>query len=310
MKTLAVIENELFKDYVKIVSTDDLEKTLDNPDVPVPFTCLKSVDNNNADALASHLATFFQNSKVKNKEFYVLNPESSTQLQFMFDLIQLSSGGAQPVKAGNVLSDLELPAAPAQLPQSHVVEPVVTQEIQEAVKEITPEVLPQVIPEVAPVENSVAQTLPDTTDIVEEEPTTVSDFATETPQVEAFVDNIYDENEDEDPFKFTPTKVEPVEAIAEPVQEATEPPVVDTISEQEVTIFGIPVNSTLHFFKNDSITATLIDNTTVNFNGDTLTFNDAAKAAFKKAGSLGVANGLSNWLYNGSTLKALKEQNA
>lgn len=291
MKTLAVIENELFKDYVKIVSTDDLEKTLDNPDVPVPFTCLKSVENNNADALATHLASFFQNSKVKNKEFYVLNPESSTQLQFMFDLINLSSGGAVAQPTQTVTAQTTKTVAPVEAPLAHV-EPVVT---QEAAPEVEPVAVQEEVNDIAPA----------ITNVVEEEPSTVSDFAIETPQVEAFVDNLSETPEEiEDPFLFTPT-VEPVA-----VQEETPEPVVETNNTQEVTLFGIAPNSTLHFFKNDSITATLIDNTTVNFNGDTLTFNEAAKAAFKKAGSLGVANGLSNWLFNGKTLKELKEQNA
>ena len=40
MKTLAVIKNDLFKDYLRFVSTSDLPSVLDNPDIPVPLEAL------------------------------------------------------------------------------------------------------------------------------------------------------------------------------------------------------------------------------------------------------------------------------
>ena len=97
MKTLAVIKNELFKDYLKIVATDNLEQTLDNPEVPLPYTCLDSVNNDNSDLLAAQLMTYFQQSKVRNKDFYVLDEDASAQLSFMLNLIKLSSGQSSTI---------------------------------------------------------------------------------------------------------------------------------------------------------------------------------------------------------------------
>ena len=77
-----------------------------------------------------------------------------------------------------------------------------------------------------------------------------------------------------------------------------------------VSEFGIAKNSTLHFSKDESIIAILIDDKHVDFEGQVLSFTDAAKAAFKKSGSFGMATGLGNWLHDGQTLKALKEQQA
>ena len=52
MKKLAVIKNQLFKDYIKIVSTDNLEEVLDNPNIPLPFTCEFEVAVEKADELS------------------------------------------------------------------------------------------------------------------------------------------------------------------------------------------------------------------------------------------------------------------
>lgn len=92
MKTLAAIKNELFQDYIKLVSTNDLESTLDNPNVPVPFVCVASVQNAQADALVEQLNQYFSSKKLKNKDFLCVDENDLSQLHFMFNLIKISSG--------------------------------------------------------------------------------------------------------------------------------------------------------------------------------------------------------------------------
>ena len=92
MKTLAVIKNELFKDYLKIISTDNLEETLDNPNVPVPFTCVFSVENPNSDKLAEELNHFFLDKKIPKKDFLSVSEKDLNQMSFLFNLIKISSG--------------------------------------------------------------------------------------------------------------------------------------------------------------------------------------------------------------------------
>jgi hypothetical protein len=203
MKTLAVIKNELFKDYLRFVSTSDLPSVLDNPGIPVPFTCLESVENGNSDALMEQLKSYFNRSKVGNKDFYTLDEDNVAQLQFMFNLIKLSSG--QSVSSTPVVEAK--------------VAPVVTQ--------------PEPVAEVAPV---------------------------------------------------VEVKVEMIESL------------------------GIAKGSTVQFLKNNEITATLIDDKTLEFDGQKMTLVEAAKAAFKKSGTVGMAVGFSNWIYEGETLKAWKEK--
>lgn len=265
MKTLAVIKNELFKDYLRFVSTSDLPSVLDNPDIPVPFTCLESVENGNSDALMEQLKSYFNRSKVGNKDFYTLDEDNVAQLQFMFNLIKLSSGqsvSSTPVVEAKVATVVTQP------------EPVV-------------EVVPVVETKVEPVVEVVQ------------------------PVVEQKVDAVFTADDD-DPFGF---KSEPVVEVA-PVVEAKVEPVVEVIQPEPVVeekiemieSLGIAKGATVHFLKSNEITATLIDDKTLEFDGQKMTLVEAAKAAFKKSGTVGMAVGFSNWLYEGETLKAWKEK--
>lgn len=273
MKTLAVIKNELFKDYLRFVSTSDLPSVLDNPDIPVPFTCLESVENGNSDALMEQLKTYFNRSKVGNKDFYTLDDENVAQLQFMFNLIKLSSG--QSVSS--------TPLAQAK------VEPIVEVVQPEPIVEVAPIVEAKVEPVIEVVQ----------------------------PVVEQKVDDVFTADDD-DPFGF---KSEPVvevapvvEAKVEPVVEVAQPePVVEVapVVEEKIEMIeslGIAKGATVHFLKSNEITATLIDDKTLEFDGQKMTLVEAAKAAFKKSGTVGMAVGFSNWLYEGETLKAWKEK--
>lgn len=413
MKTLAVIKNELFKDYLKIVATDNLEQTLDNPEVPLPYTCLDSVNNDNSDLLAAQLMTYFQQSKVRNKDFYVLDEDASAQLSFMLNLIKLSSGQSSTIS--EVQSQPEKKThniAQPVVQNTSEVKPVIQEKTQETVKDspqqtqhlsqhlvetmspadvvqspkidiqvaenennssinnsttgtsvesFVTEVKPEIKSEnkVEPVKTfqkpgfskpsigkpslkpGISQTLAEPEWDEENDP-----FAAELEQIHAqkSITSTLDDPNAFDPFKEIPAdemddeddnteehgqenlvphqdmattdevnpfapeeKVELSEA-EEQVEEHTE------TSLQElgdiVPEFGIAKNSNLHFSKDESITATLVDDKHVNFEGQILSFTDAAKAAFKKAGSFGMATGLGNWLYDGQTLKALKEQKA
>ena len=75
-----------------------------------------------------------------------------------------------------------------------------------------------------------------------------------------------------------------------------------------ISSLGIEKNTTIHFVKDSSITATIIDEKTVSFAGQNMTLVEAAKAAFKQSGTVGMAVGLSNWSYKDETLKAWKEK--
>lgn len=225
MKTLAVIKNELFKDYLRFVSTNDLPSVLDNPDIPVPFTCVESVENQNSDALMDQLKSYFNRSKVGNKDFYTLDEETSKQLEFMFNLIKLSSG-----QAGSTITA----SAP----------------------------------------------------VVKTEPAQVKAESIQTKVVEV--------KEEVKPVVETPVVVE--------VKEETKPAV------EVIASLGIPKGATIHFIKDETITAHLVDEKTVSYDGQNMTLVEAAKAAFKKSGTVGMAVGLSNWNFEGETLKAWKEK--
>ncbi len=256
MKTLAVIKNELFKDYLRFVSTSDLPSVLDNPDIPVPFTCLESVENGNSDALMEQLKAYFNRSKVGNKDFYTLDDDNVAQLQFMFNLIKLSSG--QSVSATPVVAP-------------------VTQKV-----EVTPVSQPEPVVEVT------------------------------QPVVEQKVNDVFT-SEDDDPFGFKSETVEtPVEQKVEVTPVSQPEPVVEVtkdVSQVEmIESLGIAKGAVVHFLKSNEITATLIDDKTLDFDGQKMTLVEAAKAAFKKSGTVGMAVGFSNWLYEGETLKAWKEK--
>jgi len=295
MKTLAVIKNELFKDYLRFVSTSDLPSVLDNPDIPVPFTCLESVENGNSDALMEQLKSYFNRSKVGNKDFYTLDEDNVAQLQFMFNLIKLSSGqsvSSTPVVEAKIATAVETKVEPVVAQPEPVVEVARVVEVAPVIEtKVEPVVQPEPVVEVAPVVEEVV-----------------------APVVEAKVDDVFN-GEDDDPFGFksesavevapvVETKVEPV-VQPEPVVEAA--PVVEEKIEM-IESLGIAKGATVHFLKSNEITATLIDDKTLEFDGQKMTLVEAAKAAFKKSGTVGMAVGFSNWLYEGETLKAWKEK--
>lgn len=340
MKTLAVIKNELFKDYLRFVSTSDLPSVLDNPDIPVPFTCVESVDNQNSDALLGQLKQYFNRSKVGNKDFYTLDSDTQSQLEFMFNLIKLSSGqlgsetSVNPVAQATVATPAVEPsvvvtATPSTknalqfLPeQTTPVDPVAP-----AVEVIAPVVETPAIVAAQPVEQPVVEATPvvEPTPVVEtppvvEQPAPVVEV-TVTPVVTPVIHpeaqeevSVFAESEQDDPFGFK-TKEEPVKAEPAPVveqavtaQPVEEPAPVAVPQFAMIDSLGIPQGATIQFIKDASITATLVDEKTVNYDNQNMTLVEAAKAAFKKSGTVGMAVGLSNWNYAGETLKAWKEK--
>lgn len=294
MKTLAVIKNELFKDYLRFVSTSDLPSVLDNPDIPVPFTCLDSVENKNSDALADQLKSYFNQSKVKNKDFYTLDSDTEAQLHFMLNLIKLSSG-QEPAST----------VAP-------VTSPVV---VKEPTPVVAKEVVQPVVAVVAPVVKVEAPVVVETPVQEVVKPVEVTPVVVAAP-VEV-VEDVFTTEED-DPFGFkNPT--EETEVVASVVQEVApvvvtpEPEVVKEVelaapAVELIASLGIPKGAVINFIKDESITATLVDDKTVSYDGQSMTLVEAAKGAFKKSGTVGMAVGLSNWNFEGETLKAWKEK--
>jgi len=254
MKTLAAIKNELFKDYLKIVSTDNLEATLDNPSVPMPFVCVAKVENQNADVLVNEINKFFNHKKLNNKDFICVDSDDINQLNFLFNLISLSGGGATLTTASAI----------------------------ETISKVDNVVAPIVIEKSIPKEVVV--------DKVEEK--------VETPVVEK-------QKSEADAMADAIIQSAIVHATEEVVEEEK-----STATESETLIesLGIPKNSLIHFIKSEVITASIIDEKTVVYEGEQLPIVDATKRAFKKAGVTGMALGLSNWNYEGTSLKALKEK--
>lgn len=290
MKTIAAIKNELFQDYLKVVSTDNLEQTLDNPNVPVPFVCVASVQNPNSDKLAAEINKFFEHKKLKNKDFLAMNSDDLAQLSFLFNLVQLSTTGES-----NVLT------AP-------VAAPVVEAKVETAVEEVAPVVEKAVeIKQPKVKEASVAE--------VTAEPEVVASAPLVEEVVEEKVETVV-EAEPEVVLETTPVVAEvgvAAEAVfeVESVPEVAEEEVVAVSTEgaELIEALNIPKNSTIHFAKNAEVTATIIDEKTVVFDGEELPIVDATKKAFKKAGTTGMALGLANWNYEGTSLKALKDKN-
>jgi hypothetical protein len=273
MKTVAAIKNELFKDYLKVVSTDNLEQTLDNPAVPVPFVCVAAVQNQNSETIAAEINKFFEHRKLKGKDFLAMSEEDLTQLHFLFNLVQLSGGGQVPVAAPVVSAPTPTPT-PTPAP---VAEKTVKVEAPAVVVEEKAEVIVEapVVVE-TPVVEAVVEPVVETPAVVEEK---VEEVVAETPAVEAVV-----------------------EAPAVEVKEVA-------ASSELIESLGIAKGSTIHFIKNEEVTATILDEKTVVFDGEELPIVDATKKAFKKAGVTGMALGLANWNYEGTSLKALKEKN-
>ena len=131
MKKLAVIKNQLFKDYIKIVSTDNLEEVLDNPNIPLPFTCEFEVTVEKADELSEELKVYLNHKKVKNKDFIIWDDEVEAHLNFIFKVIKLSTG-ATVVASKPVVHAIK-------------VEEVVKEEVKEPVKVEVKEVVQPVV---------------------------------------------------------------------------------------------------------------------------------------------------------------------
>jgi hypothetical protein len=282
MKTLAAIKNELFKDYLKIVSTDNLEQTLDNPAVPVPFVCVASVENNNAEALAVEINKFFNHKKIKNKDFLAVDEDDIAQLNFLFNLISVSGGNpsvaTQPaieVKS-KVKEEVKSNVAPAESKVEQV--KAIVEEVKAEIK-VEAVVEPVIETEVSVVDEKV----------VPQEAVEVEDFANTVDELES----------------STPVVTESFADTIEELEEAS--PAVD--SNVIIESLGIPVNSGISFIKKPEITAILIDEKTISLDGETLSIVDGTKKAFKKAGVTGMALGLANWNFEGNSLKSLKDKN-
>lgn len=290
MKTLAAIKNELFKDYIKLVSTDDLESTLDNPNVPVPFVCVAAVQNNNADALVEQLNNFFAHRKLKNKDFLAVGEDDLSQLHFLFNLIQISGGG-KPSTTASV-------------------------EVIKAVETETPVAKPVVATVVEKVEQPKAEIK---AEVVKEEPKVVESPATEVIEATVVAETVEEPKVEE---KSKPKSS--ADALAEAlIQSAVstadeddevpfgdEPVAASEGSAELIESLGIPKYSVIKFIKNEEITACIVDEKTVMYEDEQLSIVDATKRAFKKAGVTGMALGLANWNYEGTSLKALKDKNS
>lgn len=248
MKTLAAIKNELFKDYIQIVSTENLEATLDNPFVPMPFVCVAKVENQNADVLVNEINKFFNHKKLSNKDFICVDDDDVQQLKFLFNLISLS--GSCCTLTNNTTESNKI---------DNFIAPIVIEKLTRK-EEV-----------VANAEEKI-----ESKSIKNKQKSESEEIAYATIQ-----SPIIHNNEEE---KITTPETESL-----------------------IESLGIPKNSLIHFIKNEVITASIIDEKTVVYEGKQLSIIDATKHAFKKAGVTGMALGLSNWNYEGTSLKSLKE---
>lgn len=141
MKKLAVIKNQLFKDYIKIVSTDNLEEVLDNPNIPLPFTCEFEVAVEKADELSEELKVYLNHKKVKNKDFIIWDDEVEAHLNFIFKVIKLSTGAtvvaSKPVVHATKVEEVvkEEVKEPVKVEVKEVVQPVVNTTSKEEAKQ-------------------------------------------------------------------------------------------------------------------------------------------------------------------------------
>lgn len=288
MKTIAAIKNELFKDYLKVVSTDNLEQTLDNPAVPVPFSCIVSVQNQNSDKLAVEINKFFEHRKIKNKDFLAMSEEDLGQLQFFFNLIKLSSGGealAPVVPTVEQVTEKPVVIKEDKPEPVAVVEQVIEKTV--AIKEDKPEPVPvaeQVNEKTVTIKEDKPEPLVEQVDFIEPTNPIVDESASEVEVVDT-------------------TETAEAPTVSENKENAS-----TDASSEHIESLGIPKNSIIHFIKNEDLTATLLDEKTVVFDDEELPIVDATKKAFKKSGMTGMALGLSNWSYEGTSLKTLKDK--
>lgn len=91
MKTVAVIKNPLFKDYIRIVSTDNLSKVIEHPDLPLDFKVEMSAKLKRSDEVANLLNSWFIKKKLEKKDFILNDEDVDAQLKFFMQLISLVS---------------------------------------------------------------------------------------------------------------------------------------------------------------------------------------------------------------------------
>lgn len=329
MKTLAVIQNPLFKDYLRIVSTDDLEATLDDPNIPTPYTCVESVNNNNAELIAKELHSYFQSDKVKNKEFFVFDDDKNAQLSFMLNLVKLSSGhNVNQHNIENEIKDIpvsihipipvEQKSSTTNFSHNNIADNIADNIVDNIVEKREEPIIPYDEPMFKATKEDSVETHATNNKNVDEFISELSQSEQEQLHIKSeqlasemlnYKNEENSDNDDFDPFKFVEKTVEKIE---EPQLESSlkTEPIQSTNPVEMIAEFGIPKNATLHFSRDDKVTATLVDAQNILFNGQTLSLNDSAKAALKQSGLSGLVSGLNNWLYNGYTLKSLKEQNA
>jgi hypothetical protein len=277
MKTLAIIKNELFKDFLKIVSTDNLEKTLDNPAVPLPFTCLDSVQNDNSDALAQKLNDFFIHRKLKNKDFLSIPDDELATLNFMVELVKLSSNQVSQNNNIDFSDDLSHMKKDFNLP---IVEQYSRVEI----------------PVIQNTVDTVVITAEPVSDTINEFVESISKIEIITPEVAQIIVEPMSQIEEEITLEDLPN----IDSILESTDTSVSVEIIDSLN--------IPKNSIIHFGKNDTITALLVDDKTVVYEDETISIIDATKRAFKKSGATGMALGLANWNFEGISLKVFKDK--
>lgn len=95
MKTVAVIKNELFGNYVRIVATSDLSSLLNSPDVPVAYECITGVEMSDivATAVTDKVRTIFDSEKITGKDFFNLSEERMGLLTSIMEIAKLASAG-------------------------------------------------------------------------------------------------------------------------------------------------------------------------------------------------------------------------
>jgi hypothetical protein len=355
MSKLVVIKNELFKDFVKIVSTDDLEKTLDAPEVPIPYELLLSADNSNSNLLMKEIQGFFLAEKIKNKEFFKLDESQYNNLTFMMNLVNLSGQGV--VESSNVVEkiveiekivekivEVEKPVdriveiekivekiVEVEKPVDRIVE---VEKIVEKIVEVEKPVdrivevekivdriveVEKVVEKIVEVEKVVEKIVEVEksekenqllNNLVEEDPfvnVLIENKTTEVIESSNILQDVKDESIAEiisdDPFAI---KVENDEQI---LASSLADRVADEVLELEmIDSLGIAKGSEIKLVKSKTITAKILNENEVEFDGEIMTILEATKQGFKKAKILGLAGGLVSWEYEGESLKSRKDR--
>lgn len=93
MKKIALLKNELFPGFVKLVVTENIEQELDNPHIPMPFQAETIVEVNNAENIVNKLNYFIDSYKIKNKDFFKFDEVGEKTFSNIMDIIMLASSG-------------------------------------------------------------------------------------------------------------------------------------------------------------------------------------------------------------------------